>query len=47
MQSAYQFFYDNAAFSYNPAVGTQEQGRQRCAARIAAIVAIVFYPRGE
>ena len=37
MQSAYQFFYDNAAFMYDPAVETQEQGREHCASRLADV----------
>ena len=37
MQSAYHFFYANAGYSYDPTVETQEQGRQRCAARLAEV----------
>ena len=36
MTPAEQFFFDNAGYSYDPKVETPEQGRTRCAQRLAA-----------
>jgi hypothetical protein len=36
MTPAEQFFFDNAGYSYDPKVETLEQGRTRCAQRLAA-----------
>ena len=35
MTPAEQFFFDNAGYSYNPETETPEQGRTRCAQRLA------------
>ena len=37
MTPAEQFFFDNAGYSYNPETETPEQGRTRCAQRLAAV----------
>ena len=36
MTPAEQFFFDNAGYSYDPGAETPEQGRTRCAQRLAA-----------
>ena len=36
MTPAEQFFFANAGYSYNPETETPEQGRARCAQRLAA-----------
>ena len=35
-----QFFFDHAAYSYDPKTGTPEQGRTRCALNLAAAEAM-------
>lgn len=34
-QSAYQFFFRNAGYSYNPKTQTKQQGRAACARKLA------------
>lgn len=36
MKSPYQFFFEHAGFSYDPATETPQQGRARCAKALAA-----------